>query len=101
MTPGTLRSLERALSIATVVAAVAFVLGLHRLAQLEHRLPPSAPWVRLRIDYDTPGPYFLGVALGPTYRSQRHCLRALPTGGYETIGHTTTVRQFECVQVSG
>ena len=101
VTPRTLRRFERALSIAVIVAAVVFVAGLHRLARLERHPPAQPPWVRLRIDYGTPGPYFLGVALGPTYPSRRQCLRALPTGGYETIGHTTTVRQFECIRIAG
>ena len=99
MTPRTLRRLERALSIATVISTVVFVLGLHRLAQLEHRLPPPVPWVRLRIDYGTPGPYFLGLRLGPRYRTQRLCLRSLPSSGYETLGHTTTYWQFECARL--
>ena len=99
MTPRTLRRLERALSIATVISAVLFVLGLHRLAQLEHRLPQPVPWVRLRIDYGTPGPYFLGLQLGPWYPTQRLCLRALSPTGLETLGHTTTYRQFECVRI--
>ena len=101
MTPRTLRWLELALSIAVITAAVVFVAGLPSLAQIERRPPASPPWVLLRIDYGTPGPYFLGLQVGATYRSRRQCLLRLPPTGYETIGHTTTYRQFECVRIAG
>ena len=98
MTTG-LRWYEWVTAVSICSAALVLVVCLNRIEQLRERPLVRTAWVPLKITYAMPGRYFLGVTLGPVYRSHRACLRSLPSSGYETLGHTTTFRQLECARV--